>query len=175
MKVITVSFFGHRILDNPFPVERLLEKFIHKLLIENEYVEFLVGRDGEFDQLVSSVVRRCKRTLRADNSSLVWVMPYLIAEYRDNEEVFRQYYDEIEISKASAGKHFKSAFQARNHEMVDRSDLAVFYVQREKGGAYQTMMYAKKQHKFCINLCERKTVCFGAELPETAAFDTSLY
>ena len=48
--------------------------------ISNEYIEFLVGRDGEFDQLVSSTIRRCKRTIRDDNSSLVLVLPYMTAE-----------------------------------------------------------------------------------------------
>ena len=31
--------------------------------------------------------------------------------------------------------------------MVDRSDLVVFCIQRESGGAWQTMKYAKKQGK----------------------------
>ena len=48
---------------------------IKELLISQEYVEFLVGRDGEFDQLVASTVRRCKRTVRDDNSALVLVLP----------------------------------------------------------------------------------------------------
>ena len=59
------------------------------LLREHEYVEFLVGPDGEFDQLVSSVIHRCKREYRSDNSSHIWVLPYVTAEYRDNEESFR--------------------------------------------------------------------------------------
>lgn len=48
---------------------------IKELLISQEYVEFLVGRDGEIDQLVASTVRRCKRTVRDDNSALVLVLP----------------------------------------------------------------------------------------------------
>ncbi len=42
----------------------------------NPHVEFLVGRNGEFDQLVSSTVRRVKRNFRDDNSALVLVLPY---------------------------------------------------------------------------------------------------
>lgn len=61
MNTYTVSFFGHRQIDNPFQVEQQLEKLISDLLRHKEFVEFLVGRDGEFDQLVSSTVRRCKR------------------------------------------------------------------------------------------------------------------
>lgn len=56
MNTFTVSFFGHRQIDNPFQVELQLEKIICSLLKRDEYIEFLVGRDGEFDQLVSSTI-----------------------------------------------------------------------------------------------------------------------
>ena len=154
MNIFTVSFFGHRIIDRPFPIEQQLEKLIRELLTEKEYVEFLVGRDGEFDQLVSSSVRRCKRAIRDDNSALVWVMPYETAEYRDNEGAFHNYYDEVEVCGASASGHFKGAHQKRNREMVDRSDLVVFCIQHESGGAWQTMKYAKKQNIPYVNIME---------------------
>lgn len=150
----TVSFFGHRIIENTLFIESRVEGFIRSLLREKEYVEFLVGRDGEFDRIVSSVVRRCKRTIREDNSSLVWVLPYLTAEFRDNEDAFQEYFDEIEVCDSSSGKYFKAAFQARNRQMVDRSDLVIFCVDHESGGAWQTMKYAKKQGKPYINIID---------------------
>ena len=139
MRTFTVSFFGHRQIEAPFQVEARLEKLVSRLLQQNEFVEFLVGREGEFDQLVSSTIRRCKRNIRDDNSALVWVMPYPTAEYRDNENSFLDYYDEIEVCEQAAAAHYKSAFQIRNREMVDRSDLIVCYIERENGGAWQTV------------------------------------
>lgn len=53
MNIFTVSFFGHRQIDNPLQVESQLEEIICSLLKREEYIEFLVGRDGEFDQIVS--------------------------------------------------------------------------------------------------------------------------
>ena len=41
--------------------------------------------------------------------------------------------------------------------MVDRSDFVVFFVERNSGGAYQTMKYAEKQGKEIINLADDKT------------------
>ena len=73
MNLFAVSFFGHREVDDPFVIEQQLEAIVREPLHSKEYVEFLVGRDGEFDQLVSSTIRRCKRTIRDDNSSLVLV------------------------------------------------------------------------------------------------------
>ena len=145
MDTFTVSFFGHRVIENPLAVERRLEPLLRDLLTSHAYVEFLVGRDGDFDQLGSSVIRRCKRTVRADNSSHVWVMPYETAEFRDNEPSFREYYDEIEICGNSASAHYKRAYQIRNQEMADRSHVIIFCVSRKSGGAWQTMQYAQKQ------------------------------
>ena len=145
MNIFSVSFFGHRQLNDPFTVERNLETLIRELLNTKQYVEFLVGRDGEFDQLVASTIRRCKRAIRDDNSALVLVLPYETAEYRNNVQSFQDYYDEIEICAESAAKHFKSAHQTRNRSMVDRSHLVVFCVDHESGGAYATMRYAEKK------------------------------
>ena len=154
MNIFTVSFFGHRIIDNPFPLEQKLEELIRELLRSKEYVEFLIGRDGEFDQIVASTVRRCKRSVRDDNSALVLVLPYATAEYLNNEQSFHEYYDEIEICAEAAERHFKSAHQTRNRSMVDRSDLVVFCVEHSSGGAYQTMQYAKKVNANIVNFKE---------------------
>ena len=63
-----------------------------------------------------------------------------------------EYYDEIEICLESAEKHFKSAHQVRNRSMVDRSDLVIFCIEHNSGGAYQTMQYAKKADAKIMNL-----------------------
>ena len=115
-------------------------------------MEVLVGRDGEFDQIVSTTICRCKREYRSDNSAHIWVLPYFTAEFRDNEESFRDYYDEIEVCEASAGSHYKNAHQTRNRAMVSRSDMVVFCIQRARGGAWQTMKYTREQGVPCINL-----------------------
>ena len=143
MEIYTVSFFGHRLIPDFSTVEKRAEDLIRKLLLEKEYVEFLVGRDGDFDQIISSAVKRLKRLVRDDNSSLVWILPYPTAELRDNMENFEAYYDEVEICGSSARSHPKGAFQIRNRQMVKRSDLVVFYVDHTGGGAYQTMRYAQ--------------------------------
>ena len=127
MDIYTVSFFGHRRIYNPIRIERQLEELVRELLLTKQYVEFLVGKDGEFDILVASVIRRCKRLYRDDNSSLVLVLPYVRADFRDNEESYREYFDEIEVF---SGHHYKSAFQERNRALVDRSDLIIFAVNK---------------------------------------------
>ena len=156
LRLYTVSFFGHRIIEDFNRAEAKVEALIHELILQKEYVEFLVGRGGDFDQIVSSAAKRLQRRIRADNSSLVWVLPYPTAELRNNEESFSAYYDEIEICNAAENSHPKRAYQIRNRQMVDRSDLVVFYVEHNSGGAYQTMRYAQEKGKRIINLAERQ-------------------
>lgn len=124
------------------------------LLEEKDYTVFLVGRNGEFDQLAASAVTTVRKVFRDDNSSLCLVLPYPTAEYLNNQEYFEDYYTEIEISSAAATSHPKAAFNIRNREMVDRADLVICYIEEETGGAWQTVKYAKEQGKEIINIAE---------------------
>lgn len=158
MEIFTVAFFGHRYIDSPFKIEERLEEEIYRLLGEKEYVDFLVGRDGDFDQFASSAVLRVRKRYRDDNSSLVLVLPYARAEYLNNEESYHDYYSDVEISYAASKAHPKAAIQIRNREMVDCADLILCCIEREKGGAWQTVQYAIRQEKTVINLADNEQI-----------------
>ena len=70
----------------------------------------------------------------------------------NNEESYHDYYSDVEISYAASKAHPKAAIQLRNREMVDRAELVLCCIERKSGGAYQTVLYAKKQNKQIINL-----------------------
>ena len=156
LDIFTVAFFGHRYIDNPLKVEELLEKQIRKLINEKEYVDFVVGLNGEFDQCVSSTVLRVRKNVRDDNSALVLMLSYPTAEYLNNEEYFHDYYTDVEISYSASMAHPKSAIQIRNREMVDKADLVICYIEHNVGGAWQTIQYAIRQGKNVINLAEKQ-------------------
>ena len=145
MDIYTVSFFGHREIGNALELERKLEAKITELIQTKQYIEFLVGREGEFDILAASVVKRVKKQMDYGNCSLVLVLPYMKAEFSDNEKDFLDYYDDVEICEQSAKAHYKSAIQIRNKAMVDRSDLVICCIQHKSGGAYKTVQYAEKR------------------------------
>ena len=152
MEIFTVSFFGHREIDNAVQVERNLDEKITELIRIKQYVEFLVGREGEFDILAASVVKRVKKRIDHGNCSLILILPYMKAEFRDNEKEFLEYFDDVEICEQSAKAHFKSAMQIRNRVMVDKFDLIICCIQRKSGGAYKTVQYAQKQGQTIINI-----------------------
>jgi len=141
-------------IERPFLVEQRLESLIRQLINTKEYVDFIVGRSGDFDQYASSAVLRTRKAVGDHNSSLTLVLPYPTAEYLNNQESFEDYYSYIEVSDAASAAHHKAAFQIRNREMVDRSDLIVCCIEREQGGAWQTIQYAIKQGKTVINLAD---------------------
>ena len=154
----TVCFFGHRYIDNHSEISEEIYRIVKQLIKEKEYVNFLVGRDGDFDLIVASAIRQAIKELDYGNSSLIWVLPYVKAEFENNRQAYEDYYDNIDICEESAKVHPKAAIRIRNRRMIDRSDQCVFYVSKSSGGAYQALRYAEKQNKMIINLCNDKVV-----------------
>ena len=154
LNIYTVAFFGHRELPNIFELEDKLTAILRELIAAKDYVEFLVGRDGDFDQLAASTVKSVIRNYGNGNASLILVLPYERAEYRDNRESFESYYDEVQICYESSQAHPKAAIEVRNKKMIDRSDLVVCDVEHS-GGADKAMRYALRQGKKVINLLEK--------------------
>lgn len=93
LETFTVSFFGHRYIDNFRKVEERVERQIRQLIESHEFVEFLVGRDGDFDQIVSSAVIRAKKNIRDDNSVAAHITN-LLQGVDDNQVRVRMLRDE---------------------------------------------------------------------------------
>ena len=156
MNIYTVSFFGHRYIERGTEIENRLDKLLHDLITQKEYVDFLIGRDGEFDLLASAAIKRAIRSYGYGNTHFTLVLPYMKAEYRDNEKEYLDYYDEVDVCYESSIAHPKAAIQIRNRSMIDRSDLVVCCVQHNSGGAYRTLQYAEKQGKRIINISDKE-------------------
>ena len=155
MEMYTVSFFGHRIIDDLNKVQNELENIISKIVSEHEYVQFLVGRDGDFDIIAASAVRKVKKTLFIDNVDLNLVLPYMRAEISNNIEYMLDYYNDIQVDNDARKAHFKAAIKIRNQNMVKKSQLVICYVEKNKGGAYTAMKYAQKQGCTVINIVKK--------------------
>ena len=75
MFILCLSLVTDRLTASLKPKKKVAA-LVRKLITEKEYVEFLIGRDGEFDQIVASTVRRAKHNIRDDNCELIWVLAY---------------------------------------------------------------------------------------------------
>ena len=68
MEIYTVSFFGHREVEGAAEIESRLERLLHDLITQKQYVEFLVGtenliswwhqRSGELSSNTATATRR---------------------------------------------------------------------------------------------------------------------
>lgn len=154
IKIYTVSFFGHKYIEQEAEIESRLDRLLHELITQKEYVDFLIGRDGEFDLIATAAIKRAIHNYGYGNTHLTLVLPYMRADFRNNEKSFLEYYDEVEICEKSADAHPKSAIFIRNQSMIDRSDLVICCINHKTGGAYKTVQYAKKQGKMILNIIE---------------------
>lgn len=141
MEIYRVSFIGHREVDDFFFVEEQVYSVVRELLSTKKYVEFYIGRNGEFDTLVASVIKRVKREMGEYNSSLILVIPYPVADI----EAYENYYDEVEYPRELYNLHYKSAITKRNEWFVENSDMLVAYVVRNSGGAAYCLNKAIEQ------------------------------
>lgn len=151
--IYTVSFFGHRVVQRFDDADGAVYGLICALLREKERLDFLVGFGGDFNDIVSAAVRRARKAVRDDTATLTLVLPYENAATRKDSNLLLQYYDAIEVD-VPADTYFEAAYSVRNRRVIDRSDLCVFYVERESGGAYAALCYARKKGKGIINFAE---------------------
>ena len=146
--IYRVAFFGHRRIDRLREIEEKLVPILNELILTKEYVEFYIGRNGEFDEFAATVIKRVQKQLDRGNSTLILTLPYTVKDI----EYYENYYDEIVIPDAIGKAHPKAAITLRNRWMADAADLIIAYIEREEGGAYAAVRYAKKLEKKIVNL-----------------------
>ena len=149
MEIYRVSFIGHRELYDVRAIEDRLDMLIRDLLLKKEYVEFYIGRNGDFDIWAASAVKRAQKAIGSHNSSLILVLPY----HAKDEEYYEKYYDDM-LFPLDINTHFKAAITKRNEWMIDNSDMLIAYVAKETGGAYKTLQYAKKLCVKTVNIAD---------------------
>lgn len=140
MEIYRVAFIGHREIENYREVEDTIMAKLSDLLRGKEFVEFQIGRNGEFDVFVASCIKRLQKNFGDHNSAMTLVLPYPVADM----EYFEDYYDSISIPEEAGNAHPKGAITKRNQWLVDNSDLLIAYVRRETGGAATCLKMAEK-------------------------------
>ena len=131
------DFYGHRVLDNK------LYELLKDLIRTKPFVEIYIGRKGEFDRYAATVVKRVQSAMGKANNEFIGVLPYP----EKDMEYYEDYYDNVMIPECIGKTHPKGAITTCNRWMVEQADLFICYVEREEGGAYTAMKYAKKLEK----------------------------
>ncbi len=142
-----VSLIGHRYIEDCHLQDRL-EVIVRELIDTHEYVEFMIGRNGDFDLMAASAIKTVQKNHRDDNSCLCLVLPYPVADM----EYYEDYYNEVILPNELWGVHPKSAITKRNQWMIDNSDALIVYVEHEGGGAARCLHMAEKRKIEIIRL-----------------------
>ena len=160
MDIFRVSFAGHRNIYGQCDLEDRIQKIAEEIICNNDFVEFYVGRNGDFDISAASAIKRSQKSFDYKTSSLILVQPYRMKD----DEFYEDYYDEI-IYPIDVKTHCKSAIVKRNKWMVDHSNMLIAFVTEESGGAYTTLKYAEKAGIETVNFASE-------EDDEETSFDT---
>ncbi len=147
---LTVTFAGHSEIGESWEkLGEVLRSIISSLFMKEQDVVFFVGRDGDFDKMVTEIILTEKQSSQKGENLMYWVIPSgtSCAVAPDREK-----YDGM---LRMGNKYHPNAIRKRNELMVDYCDLLIAYVKRE-GGAQNTLNYAKKKGKEYINLA---TIC----------------
>lgn len=143
-----VVLFGHRDFDGHRKIEERLYQLLKDLIRTKPFVEIYIGRNGEFDIYVATIVKRVQAAMGKDNNEFICVLPYPEKDI----EYYDDYYDNVMIPECIGNTHPKGAITKRNRWMVEQADLFICYVEREEGGAYAALKYARKLEKEIVNL-----------------------
>lgn len=123
---------------------------IKHLVREKNCHNFIFGGYGRFDDLCYKVVNEEKK--QNDNIKRIFYLAY----YKHNDEnskYYSIYYDNV-IFPMLENVYPKVAILYRNQQMIDDSEICIFYVTKKHGGAYRAYKYAEKKGKVIINLAK---------------------
>ena len=143
-----VVLFGHRDFNGHRALDARLYPLLCDLIRTKPFVEIYIGRNGEFDIYAATVVKRVQNAMGKANNEFICMLPYP----EKDMEYYEEYYDNVMIPECIGRTHPKGAITKRNRWMVEQADLILCCIEREKGGAWQTVKYAMSQNKKIINL-----------------------
>ena len=144
-----VTFCGH----SDYKESKQDEEKIMSILEEavgDRPAELFLGGYGAFD----AFARRCGKEFQKTHphTRLIFVTPYITEAYQRNHlDYDKGRYDEI-VYPPIEHVPLKFAVSHRNKWMVEQADLLIAYVQRHRGGAYQTYLHAKRKKKQLFNI-----------------------
>lgn len=145
---MVITFCGHSdFLSTQEEEERLLS--LLKKVIQGKPVDFYLGNYGNFDKFSLNCAKKYK--LLYKNATLIFVTPYLGEWLDSRKDSLQATYDKI-IYPELENVPPKFRILKRNEWMINQADHVFFYVNRRRGGAYQSLLYADKIKKNYINL-----------------------
>lgn len=146
-----VTFCGHAHFSKTEECEQKLLSFLEEK-VGDRSADMYLGGYGGFDGFAYDCCKKYKET--HPNVSLVFVTPYLTAEYQKNHLSYQKTRYDLILYPEIEDKPLRFAIFYRNRYMVEKADYVVAYVSHSFGGAYTTYKHAKRKGKMIFNLAD---------------------
>ncbi len=150
----TCCFSGHRNL--PARKERAIIRELDRVVrtaCDHGYTDFYSGGAMGFDLLAAEAVLRLRETRPEVRLLLALPCPQQADSWPRAQ---RRRYDDVRLAADevwyASGSWNRICMAARNHYMVDRSDLVVCWFTGEAGGTANTLKYALSLGRRVINI-----------------------
>ena len=125
-----------------------IDEVIELLHRKYGFIDFNVGRNGEFDELATQAVRRFRREWE-EWCELTLVEPYPVV----NLDIIEKSYDSV-IIPTDRKCHYKAAIGERNKWLAENCDMMIVYIKRDYGGAYKCYKYAQELGVPIMNIAD---------------------
>lgn len=145
---MTATFAGHRWML-PQNIYSELYREVARAC-ESGVNRFLVGTHGDFDRLaLRACLEMCR--LNAGIRVEVYVSSFSVAR---NYDVICRIYPQVSVTMCGEEEYYKRRITVANNMMVDRSDLIICYVDRNRyrSGAANMLARAEKEGLHIVNL-----------------------
>ena len=148
-----ISFIGHSFVFPEKEVKEILQEQIINNIPHSTPVTCYTGGYGDFDQICAHVCKGSKKEYQ--NIEVVYITPYL----NQSEQTKIKLMQESGLCDSSIyppieNIPLKFAILKRNEWMIDNSDMIIAYVNHSFGGAYKSLLFAKRKKKKIINICD---------------------
>ena len=162
----TCCFLGHRKMEETEELKKRLRNIIENLITKEKVDTFLFGSKSEFDSLCHRIVNEMKHSYPEIKRIYFSIYPPSIYDNpRPGAPVsYEEVYHPDGIQNAG-----KATYVKRNYEMIDHSDICVFYYNenyqvptrrrnvhlpepKRKSGTKVALDYAIKKQKKVINI-----------------------
>ena len=146
----TICISGHRYIGKDLKEERV-EGFLRKL-IEKGFKTFLIGMALGFDTLCFQILERLKEK---NDIKIIACIPCPEQPSKFNKKQKEEYFRLLSIADEKvvlSQEYTPYCMQKRNQFMVDNSFAVLCYLNKNSGGTFNTVNYAKKQNVFVINV-----------------------
>lgn len=144
--MLTCTFFGHR--NAPKEIKPTLMSALIDLIENKNVLNFYVGNQGSFDQLVKQCLIELKEIYPINYTIVLAYIPKNVTAFKNENYKFTILPECIETVPK------KFAIVYRNRWMIEQSAYVITYVKRLTGGAAQFKELAEKKEKTVINITD---------------------